>query len=110
MARAAVKVLRAPVKPSVYIAIEQSKQEPAAETIKDTLVKRGFFVPATKSAGGIGPAPAETVVKYFRFEDKKDALAIINILKALKIGVNPTPQKAVDNDKRPKHFEILLGN
>ena len=100
------------IAPQVYIFTSDQSQQPIAERIADTLKSKGFQDIAIQSSEiGEKPQP-DTQVRFFRYpEDKREAQAIVDILKNnLSMSDSRTAYVLPENagPTEPRQFEIWL--
>jgi hypothetical protein len=101
--------------PRVYIHIANEEQRETAKTLQAILTNENFSVPGIENVG-VKPnlfVPLRTEVRYYREEERADALRLLTIIKAQhsSLVVNETPQKIPGTGRgtRPGHFEIWFG-
>jgi hypothetical protein len=94
----------------VYIQIASEGQRPAARSLQARLRSENYLAPGIENVGSKAAIPKEIEVRYYRDEEKDEAVRIINLLKNFNPGlpVKSTPQKIPGNGKgtRPRHYEI----
>ena len=96
----------------VYIQISAEHQNHLAKSLQTELRKQNFLAPGIENIGKKPNIhiPNKTEVRYYRDEEKDEAMKIISILKGLNLGlhINEDPQRIPGTGRgtRPRHYEI----
>jgi hypothetical protein len=96
----------------VYIQISDEHQNQLAKSLQTDLRKQNFLAPGIENVGKKPNIhiPNKTEVRYYRDEEKTEALRLISILKGLRfdLQLNEVPQKIPGTGRgtRPRHYEI----
>jgi|GEM_PF-4693225 len=103
------------IAPRVYIQIADESQRPVAKLLQNELSKRNFIAPGVENVGKLkADIPDKLEVRYYRDEERPEAVEIIQILKTLNIGqaLNETPVRIPGNGRgtRPRHYEVWFTN
>jgi hypothetical protein len=100
------------IKPRVYIQIGKEEQRAMARELQAVLQQENFITPGIDYGGSRNNIyiPAKTEVRYYREEDRLDAVRLIEILKSKNAmpPVKDIPVRIPGNGRgtRPGHFEI----
>jgi hypothetical protein len=95
-----------------YIQISDESQIQLAKSLQTALLKQNFLAPGIENVGRKPNIhiPNKTEVRYYRDEERTEALRLISILKNLNLGlqINETPQRIPGTGRgtRPRHYEI----
>jgi len=99
--------------PRVYIQIPNESRRELAKSIQRKLKQESFIVPGIENVSGKAGSPNQTQVRYYRDEERDEALKLINIIKTLdpNLKVSPTPQKIAGHERttRARHYELWIG-
>ena len=94
----------------VYIQIANEEQRSIAKNLQASLRAENFLAPGVENVGGKARTPNEIEVRYYRDEEKEEAVRLINLLKKIDLdaAVKSTPQKIPGTGRgtRPRHYEI----
>lgn len=97
--------------PRVYIQIANESQRRIAKSLQTALIKDNFIVPGIEKVEGKAFKLDSSEVRYFRNNDKAEALIIHNSLKSQNLLVRREPKKVtMKNQNRPRHYEIWFSN
>jgi hypothetical protein len=93
--------------PRVYIQISREDQRALAESLQQELRNNSFLVPGIEDVNGKAFLPTQTEVRYFREDEKAQAVQIIDLMKKVISSVSAEPKMVtLKNHSRPKHFEV----
>jgi hypothetical protein len=98
--------------PRVYIQIAAESQRQFAKSLQASLRNENFIAPGIENVGKRVNIriPGITEIRYYKDEEKPEAVRLVALLKNLKPGlqVNETPQKITGDESgvRPRHYEI----
>lgn len=103
------------IAPRVYIQIANENQRNIAKALQADLISNDFLVPGIENVAKLHAGiPSKTEVRYYRDEEKDEAINIIKVLQRLHIGdpINEIPQKITGNGRgtRPRHYEVWFTN
>jgi hypothetical protein len=92
----------------VYLQIGDESQRPVARALQDRLRDAQFIVPGIENVGAKAPKLPE--VRYFRDEDRADAVRIVQAMKDGGIANVREPQltPSKPGTVRPRHYEVWL--
>jgi len=96
--------------PRVYMQIATQTQREMAQSIQTRLRTSGFLVPGIENVEGKASSPKKTEVRFYRDEDRNEALQVIQILKDAGLPANDEPQKVsgAGQGTRPRHYEVWI--
>ncbi len=100
--------------PRVYIQIPDERQREIAKSLQNILREEKFIAPGIENVVRKSNAivPEKTQVRYYREEEKSEALRLISILKKFKLNltIQDKPEKISGDGRgtRPGHYEIWL--
>ena len=94
----------------VYVHISNDRQKQLAKQLEVRLRAENFITPGIENVAGKASIPNEAEVRYYRTEEKEEAIKIVAILKTIGAGfkVKDTPQRIPGTGRgtRPRHYEI----
>ncbi|MCW3121841.1 MAG: hypothetical protein JWQ38_1333 [Flavipsychrobacter sp.] len=98
------------IAPRIYIQIPGAAQLGAAQKLRDKLKAYNFIIPGIENVTGKAISPAKCDVRYYRDEERGEALKIIELLKDANIGlsIRNEPVKVKNGTARPRHYEVWL--
>jgi hypothetical protein len=95
--------------PRVYIQIADESQRSAAQLLQSRLRENGFIVPGIENIASKAVAPSKAEVRYYRDEEKDEALKVVQIMKVTNIvaAINDIPRKLAGvTGVRSRQYEI----
>jgi hypothetical protein len=96
--------------PRVYMQIPTQAQREMAQSLQSKLRASGFLVPGIENVENKATSPKQTEVRFYRDEDRSEALQVIRILTEAGQQPNSEPQKIPGGGKgtRPRHYEVWI--